>query len=185
MSLGTWFRELCIHSPGRQSEGKRAAVYLNILIDLDAHGLLARGRLELSPLGSVYCALLLVARRRGFRCSRTGLHPGGCGPGLCALGPLPPCPPPSACVRRALRSGGAAPGIHPRAVSAEKQSGSLAVGHPGSHPRPQKATGNSWKPRPPGFPQAWPPVGPMAALLLVSTASQVDGSYNPFLYLRF
>lgn len=180
MSLGTWFRDYVYIPLGGNRKGK-GRQFLNILIVWMLTGFW-HGAAWNFLLWGLYFALLLMAEKaglpvRGRVYTLTAVVLGfvlfdasslssalACVKGLFGLGGLPPV---------------STQGLY----LLKSNLVLLAVAILGATPAPKRLW-EQLEAKAPRLSAGLAPIG-MAALLLVSTACLVDGSYNPFLYFRF
>lgn len=180
MSLGTWFRDYVYIPLGGNRKGK-GRQFLNILIVWMLTGFW-HGAAWNFLLWGLYFALLLMAEKAGLPVrgrvytlaavvlgfvlfDASSLSSAlTCVKGLFGLGGLPPV---------------SAQGLY----LLKSNLVLLAVAILGATPGPKRLW-EQLEAKAPRLSAGLAPIG-MAALLLVSTACLVDGSYNPFLYFRF
>lgn len=180
MSLGTWFRDYVYIPLGGNRKGK-GRQFLNILIVWMLTGFW-HGAAWNFLLWGLYFALLLMAEKAGLPVrgrvytlaavvlgfvlfDASSLSSAlACVKGLFGLGGLPPV---------------SAQGLY----LLKSNLVLLAVAILGATPAPKRLW-ERLEAKAPRLSAGLAPIG-MAALLLVSTACLVDGSYNPFLYFRF
>ena len=177
MSLGTWFRDYVYIPLGGNRKGK-GRQFLNILIVWMLTGFW-HGAAWNFLLWGLYFALLLMAEKAGLpvRGRTYTLAAVVLGFVLFDASSLSSA---LACVKGLFGLGGLPP-VSTQGLYLLKSN--LAVAILGATPAPKRLW-EQLEAKAPRLSAGLAPIG-MAALLLVSTACLVDGSYNPFLYFRF
>lgn len=180
MSLGTWFRDYVYIPLGGNRKGK-GRQFLNILIVWMLTGFW-HGAAWNFLLWGLYFALLLMAEKAGLpvRGRVYTLAAVVLGFVLFDASSLSSA---LACVKGLFGLGGLPPVSTQGLYLLKSNLVLLAVAILGATPAPKRLW-EQLEAKAPRLSAALAPLG-MAALLLVSTACLVDGSYNPFLYFRF
>lgn len=180
MSLGTWFRDYVYIPLGGNRKGK-GRQFLNILIVWMLTGFW-HGAAWNFLLWGLYFALLLMAEKAGLpvRGRVYTLAAVVLGFVLFDASSLSSA---LACVKGLLGLGGLPPVSTQGLYLLKSNLVLLAVAILGATPAPKRLW-ERLEAKAPRLSAGLAPIG-MAALLLVSTACLVDGSYNPFLYFRF
>lgn len=180
MSLGTWFRDYVYIPLGGNRKGK-GRQFLNILIVWMLTGFW-HGAAWNFLLWGLYFALLLMAEKAGLpvRGRVYTLAAVVLGFVLFDASSLSSA---LACVKGLFGLGGLPPVSTQGLYLLKSNLVLLAVAILGATPGPKRLW-EQLEAKAPRLSAALAPLG-MAALLLVSTACLVDGSYNPFLYFRF
>ena len=180
MSLGTWFRDYVYIPLGGNRKGK-GRQFLNILIVWMLTGFW-HGAAWNFLLWGLYFALLLMAEKAGLpvRGRVYTLAAVVLGFVLFDASSLSSA---LACVKGLFGLGGLPPVSTQGLYLLKSNLVLLAVAILGATPGPKRLW-EQLEAKAPRLSAALAPMG-MAALLLVSTACLVDGSYNPFLYFRF
>ena len=180
MSLGTWFRDYVYIPLGGNRKGK-GRQFLNILIVWMLTGFW-HGAAWSFLLWGLYFALLLMAEKAGLpvRGRVYTLAAVVLGFVLFDASSLSSA---LACVKGLFGLGGLPPVSTQGLYLLKSNLVLLAVAILGATPAPKRLW-EQLEAKAPRLSAALTPLG-MAALLLVSTACLVDGSYNPFLYFRF
>ena len=180
MSLGTWFRDYVYIPLGGNRKGK-GRQFLNILIVWMLTGFW-HGAAWNFLLWGLYFALLLMAEKAGLpvRGRTYTLAAVVLGFVLFDASSLSSA---LACVKGLFGLGGLPPVSAQGLYLLKSNLVLLAVAILGATPAPKRLW-EQLEAKAPRLSAALAPIG-MAALLLVSTACLVDGSYNPFLYFRF
>ena len=180
MSLGTWFRDYVYIPLGGNRKGK-GRQFLNILIVWMLTGFW-HGAAWNFLLWGLYFALLLMAEKAGLpvRGRVYTLAAVVLGFVLFDASSLSSA---LACVKGLFGLGGLPPVSTQGLYLLKSNLVLLAVAILGATPAPKRLW-EQLEAKAPRLSAALAPMG-MAALLLVSTACLVDGSYNPFLYFRF
>ena len=180
MSLGTWFRDYVYIPLGGNRKGK-GRQFLNILIVWMLTGFW-HGAAWNFLLWGLYFALLLMAEKAGLpvRGRVYTLAAVVLGFVLFDASSLSSA---LACVKGLFGLGGLPPVSTQGLYLLKSNLVLLAVAILGATPGPKRLW-EQLEAKVPRLSAALAPLG-MAALLLVSTACLVDGSYNPFLYFRF
>ena len=180
MSLGTWFRDYVYIPLGGNRKGK-GRQFLNILIVWMLTGFW-HGAAWNFLLWGLYFALLLMVEKAGLpvRGRVYTLAAVVLGFVLFDASSLSSA---LACVKGLFGLGGLPPVSTQGLYLLKSNLVLLAVAILGATPAPKRLW-EQLEARAPRLSAALAPIG-MAALLLVSTACLVDGSYNPFLYFRF
>lgn len=180
MSLGTWFRDYVYIPLGGNRKGK-GRQFLNILIVWMLTGFW-HGAAWNFLLWGLYFALLLMVEKAGLpvRGRVYTLAAVVLGFVLFDASSLSSA---LACVKGLFGLGGLPPVSTQGLYLLKSNLVLLAVAILGATPRPKRLW-EQLEAKAPRLSAALAPLG-MAALLLVSTACLVDGSYNPFLYFRF
>ena len=180
MSLGTWFRDYVYIPLGGNRKGK-GRQFLNILIVWMLTGFW-HGAAWNFLLWGLYFALLLMAEKAGLpvRGRVYTLAAVVLGFVLFDASSLSSA---LACVKGLFGLGGLPPISTQGLYLLKSNLVLLAVAILGATPAPKRLW-EQLEAKAPRLSAALAPIG-MAALLLVSTACLVDGSYNPFLYFRF
>lgn len=180
MSLGTWFRDYVYIPLGGNRKGK-GRQFLNILIVWMLTGFW-HGAAWNFLLWGLYFALLLMAEKAGLpvRGRVYTLAAVVLGFVLFDASSLSSA---LACVKGLFGLGGLPPVSVQGLYLLKSNLVLLAVAILGATPAPKRL----WEQLEAKAPRLFAGLAPigMAALLLVSTACLVDGSYNPFLYFRF
>ena len=180
MSLGTWFRDYVYIPLGGNRKGKRRQ-FLNILIVWMLTGFW-HGAAWNFLLWGLYFALLLMVEKAGLpvRGRVYTLAAVVLGFVLFDASSLSSA---LACVKGLFGLGGLPPVSTQGLYLLKSNLVLLAVAILGATPAPKRLW-EQLEAKAPRLSAGLAPIG-MAALLLVSTACLVDGSYNPFLYFRF
>ena len=180
MSLGTWFRDYVYIPLGGNRKGK-GRQFLNILIVWMLTGFW-HGAAWNFLLWGLYFALLLMVEKAGLpvRGRVYTLAAVVLGFVLFDASSLSSA---LACVKGLFGLGGLPPVSTQGLYLLKSNLVLLAVAILGATPAPKRLW-EQLEAKAPRLSAALAPIG-MAALLLVSTACLVDGSYNPFLYFRF
>ena len=180
MSLGTWFRDYVYIPLGGHRKGK-GRQFLNILIVWMLTGFW-HGAAWNFLLWGLYFALLLMAEKAGLpvRGRVYTLAAVVLGFVLFDASSLSSA---LACVKGLFGLGGLPPVSTQGLYLLKSNLVLLAVAILGATPAPKRLW-EQLEAKAPRLSAGLAPIG-MAALLLVSTACLVDGSYNPFLYFRF
>ena len=180
MSLGTWFRDYVYIPLGGNRKGK-GRQFLNILIVWMLTGFW-HGAAWNFLLWGLYFALLLMAEKAGLpvRGRVYTLAAVVLGFVLFDASSLSSA---LACVKGLFGLGGLPPVSTQGLYLLKSNLVLLAVAILGATPGPKRLW-EQLEAKAPRLSAGLAPIG-MAALLLVSTACLVDGSYNPFLYFRF
>lgn len=180
MSLGTWFRDYVYIPLGGNRKGK-GRQFLNILIVWMLTGFW-HGAAWNFLLWGLYFALLLMVEKAGLpvRGRVYTLAAVVLGFVLFDASSLPSA---LACVKGLFGLGGLPPVSTQGLYLLKSNLVLLAVAILGATPAPKRLW-EQLEAKAPRLSAGLAPIG-MAALLLVSTACLVDGSYNPFLYFRF
>ena len=180
MSLGTWFRDYVYIPLGGNRKGK-GRQFFNILIVWMLTGFW-HGAAWNFLLWGLYFALLLMAEKAGLplRGRVYTLAAVVLGFVLFDASSLSSA---LACVKGLFGLGGLPPVSTQGLYLLKSNLVLLAVAILGATPAPKRLW-EQLEAKAPRLSAALAPIG-MAALLLVSTACLVDGSYNPFLYFRF
>ena len=180
MSLGTWFRDYVYIPLGGNRKGK-GRQFLNILIVWMLTGFW-HGAAWNFLLWGLYFALLLMAEKAGLpvRGRVYTLAAVVLGFVLFDASSLSSA---LACVKGLFGLGGLPPVSTQGLYLLKSNLVLLAVAILGATPAPKRLW-QQLEAKAPRLSAGLAPIG-MAALLLVSTACLVDGSYNPFLYFRF
>ena len=180
MSLGTWFRDYVYIPLGGNRKGK-GRQFLNILIVWMLTGFW-HGAAWNFLLWGLYFALLLVVEKAGLpvRGRVYTLAAVVLGFVLFDASSLSSA---LACVKGLFGLGGLPPVSTQGLYLLKSNLVLLAVAILGATPAPKRLW-EQLEAKAPRLSAGLAPIG-MAALLLVSTACLVDGSYNPFLYFRF
>lgn len=180
MSLGTWFRDYVYIPLGGNRKGK-GRQFLNILIVWMLTGFW-HGAAWNFLLWGLYFALLLMAEKAGLpvRGRVYTLAAVVLGFVLFDASSLSSA---LACVKGLFGLGGLPPVSTQGLYLLKSNLVLLAVAILGATPAPKRLW-EQLEAKAPRLSAGLAPLG-MAALLLVSTACLVDGSYNPFLYFRF
>ena len=180
MSLGTWFRDYVYIPLGGNRKGK-GRQFLNILIVWMLTGFW-HGAAWNFLLWGLYFALLLMAEKAGLpvRGRVYTLAAVVLGFVLFDASSLSSA---LACVKGLFGLGGLPPVSTQGLYLLKSNLILLAVAILGATPAPKRLW-EQLEAKAPRLSAGLAPIG-MAALLLVSTACLVDGSYNPFLYFRF
>ena len=180
MSLGTWFRDYVYIPLGGNRKGK-GRQFLNILIVWMLTGFW-HGAAWNFLLWGLYFALLLMVEKAGLpvRGRVYTLAAVVLGFVLFDASSLSSA---LACVKGLFGLGGLPPVSTQGLYLLKSNLVLLAVAILGATPAPKRLW-EQLEAKAPRLSAALAPMG-MAALLLVSTACLVDGSYNPFLYFRF
>ena len=180
MSLGTWFRDYVYIPLGGNRKGK-GRQFLNILIVWMLTGFW-HGAAWNFLLWGLYFALLLMAEKAGLpvRGRVYTLAAVVLGFVLFDASSLSSA---LACVKGLFGLGGLPPVSTQGLYLLKSNLVLLAVAILGATPAPKRLW-EQLEAKAPRLSAGLAPIG-MAALLLVSTACLVDGSYNPFLYFRF
>ena len=180
MSLGTWFRDYVYIPLGGNRKGK-GRQFLNILIVWMLTGFW-HGAAWNFLLWGLYFALLLMAEKAGLpvRGRVYTLAAVVLGFVLFDASSLSSA---LACVKGLFGFGGLPPVSAQGLYLLKSNLLLLAVAILGATPAPKRLW-EQLEAKAPRLSAGLAPIG-MAALLLVSTACLVDGSYNPFLYFRF
>lgn len=180
MSLGTWFRDYVYIPLGGNRKGK-GRQFLNILIVWMLTGFW-HGAAWNFLLWGLYFALLLMVEKAGLpvRGRVYTLAAVVLGFVLFDASSLSSA---LACVKGLFGLGGLPPVSTQGLYLLKSNLVLLAVAILGATPGPKRLW-EQLEAKAPRLSAALAPIG-MAALLLVSTACLVDGSYNPFLYFRF
>lgn len=180
MSLGTWFRDYVYIPLGGNRKGK-GRQFLNILIVWMLTGFW-HGAAWNFLLWGLYFALLLMAEKAGLpvRGRVYTLAAVVLGFVLFDASSLSSA---LACVKGLFGLGGLPPVSTQGLYLLKSNLVLLAVAILGATPAPKRLW-EQLEAKAPRLSAGLTPIG-MAALLLVSTACLVDGSYNPFLYFRF
>lgn len=180
MSLGTWFRDYVYIPLGGNRKGK-GRQFLNILIVWMLTGFW-HGAAWNFLLWGLYFALLLMAEKAGLpvRGRVYTLAAVVLGFVLFDASSLSSA---LACVKGLFGLGGLPPVSTQGLYLLKSNLVLLAVAILGATPAPKRLW-ERLEAKAPRLSAGLAPIG-MAALLLVSTACLVDGSYNPFLYFRF
>ena len=180
MSLGTWFRDYVYIPLGGNRKGK-GRQFLNILIVWMLTGFW-HGAAWNFLLWGLYFALLLMVEKAGLpvRGRVYTLAAVVLGFVLFDASSLSSA---LVCVKGLFGLGGLPPVSTQGLYLLKSNLVLLAVAILGATPAPKRLW-EQLEARAPRLSAALAPIG-MAALLLVSTACLVDGSYNPFLYFRF
>ena len=180
MSLGTWFRDYVYIPLGGNRKGK-GRQFLNILIVWMLTGFW-HGAAWNFLLWGLYFALLLMAEKAGLpvRGRVYTLAAVVLGFVLFDASSLSSA---LTCVKGLFGLGGLPPVSTQGLYLLKSNLVLLAVAILGATPAPKRLW-EQLEAKAPRLSGALAPIG-MAALLLVSTACLVDGSYNPFLYFRF
>lgn len=180
MSLGTWFRDYVYIPLGGNRKGK-GRQFLNILIVWMLTGFW-HGAAWNFLLWGLYFALLLMAEKAGLpvRGRIYTLAAVVLGFVLFDASSLSSA---LACVKGLFGLGGLPPVSTQGLYLLKSNLVLLAVAILGATPAPKRLW-EQLEAKAPRLSAGLAPIG-MAALLLVSTACLVDGSYNPFLYFRF
>lgn len=180
MSLGTWFRDYVYIPLGGNRKGK-GRQFLNILIVWMLTGFW-HGAAWNFLLWGLYFALLLMAEKAGLpvRGRVYTLAAVVLGFVLFDASSLSSA---LACVKGLFGLGGLPPISTQGLYLLKSNLVLLAVAILGATPAPKRLW-EQLEAKAPRLSAGLAPIG-MAALLLVSTACLVDGSYNPFLYFRF
>lgn len=180
MSLGTWFRDYVYIPLGGNRKGK-GRQFLNILIVWMLTGFW-HGAAWNFLLWGLYFALLLMAEKAGLpvRGRVYTLAAVVLGFVLFDASSLSSA---LACVKGLFGLGGLPPVSTQGLYLLKSNLVLLAVAILGATPTPKRLW-EQLEAKAPRLSAGLAPIG-MAALLLVSTACLVDGSYNPFLYFRF
>ena len=180
MSLGTWFRDYVYIPLGGNRKGK-GRQFLNILIVWMLTGFW-HGAAWNFLLWGLYFALLLMVEKAGLpvRGRVYTLAAVVLGFVLFDASSLSSA---LACVKGLFGLGGLPPVSTQGLYLLKSNLVLLAVAILGATPGPKRLW-EQLEAKAPRLSAALAPLG-MAALLLVSTACLVDGSYNPFLYFRF
>lgn len=180
MSLGTWFRDYVYIPLGGNRKGK-GRQFLNILIVWMLTGFW-HGAAWNFLLWGLYFALLLMVEKAGLpvRGRVYTLAAVILGFVLFDASSLPSA---LACVKGLFGLGGLPPVSTQGLYLLKSNLVLLAVAILGATPAPKRLW-EQLEAKAPRLSAGLAPIG-MAALLLVSTACLVDGSYNPFLYFRF
>lgn len=180
MSLGTWFRDYVYIPLGGNRKGK-GRQFLNILIVWMLTGFW-HGAAWNFLLWGLYFALLLMAEKAGLpvRGRTYTLAAVVLGFVLFDASSLSSA---LACVKGLFGLGGLPPVSTQGLYLLKSNLVLLAVAILGATPAPKRLW-EQLEAKAPRLSAGLAPIG-MAALLLVSTACLVDGSYNPFLYFRF
>ena len=180
MSLGTWFRDYVYIPLGGNRKGK-GRQFLNILIVWMLTGFW-HGAAWNFLLWGLYFALLLMAEKAGLpvRGRVYTLAAVVLGFVLFDASSLSSA---LSCVKGLFGLGGLPPVSTQGLYLLKSNLVLLAVAILGATPAPKRLW-EQLEAKAPRLSAGLAPIG-MAALLLVSTACLVDGSYNPFLYFRF
>lgn len=180
MSLGTWFRDYVYIPLGGNRRGK-GRQFLNILIVWMLTGFW-HGAAWNFLLWGLYFALLLMVEKAGLpvRGRVYTLAAVVLGFVLFDASSLPSA---LACVKGLFGLGGLPPVSTQGLYLLKSNLVLLAVAILGATPAPKRLW-EQLEAKAPRLSAGLAPIG-MAALLLLSTACLVDGSYNPFLYFRF
>lgn len=180
MSLGTWFRDYVYIPLGGNRKGKRRQ-FLNILIVWMLTGFW-HGAAWNFLLWGLYFALLLMVEKAGLpvRGRVYTLAAVILGFVLFDASSLSSA---LACVKGLFGLGGLPPVSTQGLYLLKSNLVLLAVAILGATPAPKRLW-EQLEAKAPRLSAGLAPIG-MAALLLLSTACLVDGSYNPFLYFRF
>lgn len=180
MSLGTWFRDYVYIPLGGNRKGK-GRQFLNILIVWMLTGFW-HGAAWNFLLWGLYFALLLMAEKAGLpvRGRVYALAAVVLGFVLFDASSLSSA---LACVKGLFGLGGLPPVSTQGLYLLKSNLVLLSVAILGATPAPKRLW-EQLEAKAPRLSAGLAPIG-MAALLLVSTACLVDGSYNPFLYFRF
>ncbi len=180
MSLGTWFRDYVYIPLGGNRKGK-GRQFLNILIVWMLTGFW-HGAAWNFLLWGLYFALLLMAEKAGLPVHGRTYTLAAVVLGF-VLFDASSLSSALACVKGLFGLGGLPPVSTQGLYLLKSNLVLLAVAILGATPAPKRLW-EQLEAKAPRLSAGLAPIG-MAALLLVSTACLVDGSYNPFLYFRF
>lgn len=180
MSLGTWFRDYVYIPLGGNRKGK-GRQFLNILIVWMLTGFW-HGAAWNFLLWGLYFALLLMAEKAGLPVHGRVYTLAAVVLGF-VLFDASSLSSALACVKGLFGLGGLPPVSTQGLYLLKSNLVLLAVAILGATPAPKRLW-EQLEAKAPRLSAGLAPIG-MAALLLVSTACLVDGSYNPFLYFRF
>ena len=180
MSLGTWFRDYVYIPLGGNRKGK-GRQFLNILIVWMLTGFW-HGAAWNFLLWGLYFALLLMAEKAGLPVHGRVYTLAAVVLGF-VLFDASSLSSALACVKGLFGLGGLPPVSTQGLYLLKSNLVLLAVAILGATPAPKRLW-ERLEAKSPRLSAGLAPIG-MAALLLVSTACLVDGSYNPFLYFRF
>lgn len=180
MSLGTWFRDYVYIPLGGNRKGK-GRQFLNILIVWMLTGFW-HGAAWNFLLWGLYFALLLMAEKAGLPVHGRVYTMAAVVLGF-VLFDASSLSSALACVKGLFGLGGLPPVSTQGLYLLKSNLVLLAVAILGATPAPKRLW-EQLEAKAPRLSAGLAPIG-MAALLLVSTACLVDGSYNPFLYFRF
>lgn len=180
MSLGTWFRDYVYIPLGGNRKGK-GRQFLNILIVWMLTGFW-HGAAWNFLLWGLYFALLLMAEKAGLPVRGRAYTLAAVVLGF-VLFDASSLPAALACVKGLFGLGGLPPVSTQGLYLLKSNLVLLAVAILGATPAPKRLW-EKLEAKAPRLSAGLAPIG-MAALLLLSTACLVDGSYNPFLYFRF